>query len=160
MPKRKARARRKPPKPKGQPRKAVKRPKTAKRAPSKTRKPSPKRRPQPKPVGQAAAPGWSVSLEWAPAAVRVVINFIGANGQQVAQDDVRNQSAARFSLPPPDAARQYTFTWSISPDQHVDAIFLWAVNDATANRTLVERSGPKEPADVWSQYEGKTINAP
>jgi hypothetical protein len=92
--------------------------------------------------------------------VRVVINFIGANGHQVAQDEVRERSPASLPLPRPEADGRYTFTWSISPDQHLDGIRLWAVDGATGNRTLVDQSGPKEPADVWSQYTGKTIHAP
>ena len=106
------------------------------------------------------AGGWAVSLDWLPAGVRVVINFIGANGHQVAQDEVRERSPASLPLPRPEADGRYTFTWSISPDQHLDEIRLWALDEATGNRTLVDQSGPKEPADVWSQYTGKTIHAP
>ena len=157
MPKRKPRTRGKTSKSRGRVRRGAK---TLKAARGKRAKPSPRRRAQPKPVGATFAGGWSVALDWVPAGVRVVINFIGANGHQVAQDEVRERSPASLPLPRPEADGRYTFTWSISPDQHLDGIRLWAVDETTGSRSLIDQSGPQEPADVWSQFTGKTIHSP
>ena len=154
MPKRKPRTRGKTSKSRGRVRRGAK---TLKAARGKRAKPSPRRRAQPKPVGATFAGGWSVALDWVPAGVRVVINFIGANGHQVAQDEVRERSPASLPLPRPEAdgRNQFLNDGLISPLDR-----LWAVDETTGSRSLIDQSGPKEPADVWSQFTGKTIHSP
>src|SRR5262245_50974972 len=107
MRKRKSRTRRKASKSRERLRRGAKSRKAA--ATAKRRKTSPRRRVRPKPADATVAGGWSVSLDWAPAGVGVVINFIGANGHQVAQDEVRERSPASLPLPRPEADGRYTF---------------------------------------------------